>query len=361
MTHACATSPAMPAIDQNKAWDAFERRDRRWDGRVIGAVTTTGIYCKPSCPARRPKREHVEFFSEPEAARSAGYRACLRCRPDEIGPDRAAVARAVKLIEVAEDVPRLAELAAAVAYAPHHFQRIFSREMSVSPAAYARGLRSQRAQQNLNEQRSVTEAIYESGYTAPSRFYADAKDRMGMTPSAWRDGGRGETIRYAMLDTPIGRMLVAATSKGICRLTFDEDAEALKRRFPNATILPADTAMASLVSGVVQAIETPAAAPDLPIDVAGTAFQEAVWRELRKIPVGETRSYADIAAAIGEPGAVRAVGTANGANPVAVLVPCHRVIRSDGTLGGYAGGLDRKRKLLAAEGAGWKEQAQLDL
>jgi AraC family transcriptional regulator of adaptative response/methylated-DNA-[protein]-cysteine methyltransferase len=154
---------------------------------------------------------------------------------------------------------------------------------------------------------------------------------------------------------------VAATRKGICRLTFDDDVTALKRRFPNATILPADTAMAALVSGVLQAIETPAAAPDLPIDVAGTAFQEAVWRELRKIPAGETRSYADIAAAIGEPGAVRAVGTANGSNPVAVLVPCHRVIRSDGTLGGYAGGLDRKRKLLAAEGASWAEQAKLDL
>jgi AraC family transcriptional regulator of adaptative response/methylated-DNA-[protein]-cysteine methyltransferase len=164
-----------------------------------------------------------------------------------------------------------------------------------------------------------------------------------------------------MLDTPLGRMLVAATSKGICRLTFDEDVESLKRRFPNADIQPADTAMGSLISGVMQAIETPMAVHDLPIDVAGTAFQEAVWKELRKIPPGETRSYADIAAAIGEPGAVRAVGTANGSNPVAVLVPCHRVIRSDGTLGGYAGGLDRKRQLLAAEGAGWKEQGRLDL
>jgi AraC family transcriptional regulator of adaptative response/methylated-DNA-[protein]-cysteine methyltransferase len=205
----------------------------------------------------------------------------------------------------------------------------------------------------------VTEAIYDAGYSAPSRFYADAKDRMGMTPSAWRDGGRGETIRYAMLDTPLGRMLVAATSKGICRLTFDEDVAALRRRFPNARIDRANAAMASLISGVMQAIETPTAMPDLPIDVAGTAFQEAVWKELRKIPAGETRSYADIAAAIGEPSATRAVGTANGSNPVAVLVPCHRVIRSDGTLGGYAGGLDRKRKLLTAEGAHWEEQGKL--
>jgi AraC family transcriptional regulator of adaptative response/methylated-DNA-[protein]-cysteine methyltransferase len=361
MTFAYAKPAMMPVIDDQQAWEAFERRDRRWDGRVIGAVKTTGIYCKPSCPARRPKREHVEFFANGEGARAAGYRPCLRCKPDEVGRDREAVSQAVKLIEQAEETPRLDEIASAVGYAPHHFQRLFTREMGVSPAAYARGLRAKRAASALKENGSVTEAIYDAGYSGPSRFYADAKDRMGMTPSAWRDGGRGETIRYAMLDTPLGQMLVAATSKGICRLTFDEDLAALQRRFPNANIQPADTAMASLISGVMQAIETPSAMPDLPIDVRGTAFQEAVWRELRKIPAGETRSYADIAAAIGEPGAVRAVGTANGSNPVAVLVPCHRVIRSDGTLGGYGGGLDRKRQLLAAEGAHWEEQQKLAL
>ncbi len=361
MTLAYARPATMPTIDPEQAWAAFERRDRGWDGRVIGAVKTTGIYCKPSCPARRPKREHVLFFADGEAARAAGYRACLRCKPDEVGRDQAAVTCAVRLIERAEEPPKLDELAAAVGYAPHHFQRLFTRAMGVSPAAYARAVRARRAGDNLNGDRSVTEAIYDSGYSAPSRFYADAKDRLGMTPSAWRDGGRGETIRYAMLDTPLGRMLVAATAKGICRLTFDEDVAALKRRFPNAAILPADTAMAALISGVLRTIEAPLGAPDLPIDVAGTAFQEAVWQELRKIPAGETRSYADIAAAIGEPGAVRAVGTANGSNPVAILVPCHRVIRSDGTLGGYAGGLDRKRKLLAAEGAKWSEQGKLAL
>ena len=351
----------MRTIDVDAAWAAFERRDRSWDGRVIGAVKTTGIYCKPSCPARRPKRENVEFFLDGDSARSAGYRPCMRCRPDEVGRDREAVARAIQLIEQAEQPPRLGELAEAVGYAEHHFQRIFTRDMGVSPAAYARAVRARRAENHLNGDKSVTEAIYDAGYSAPSRFYADAKDRMGMTPSAWRDGGRGETIRYAMLDTPLGQMLVAATSKGICRLTFDEDAEALGRRFPNATILPADAAMASLIGGVLQAIETPSAMPDLPIDVAGTAFQEAVWKELRKITPGETRSYADIAAAVGQPGAVRAVGTANGSNPVAVLVPCHRVIRSDGTLGGYGGGLGRKRKLLEAEGAHWEEQKKLAL
>ena len=339
------------SVSDDEAWFAFERRDRSWDGRVIGAVKTTGIYCKPSCPARRPRRDHVEFFADAASARDAGYRACLRCRPDDIGRDREAVAKAVRLIEQSEEAPNLTDLAAEVGYAPHHFQRIFTRDVGVSPAAYARALRVNRAKAALGENGSVTDAIYEAGYSGPSRFYADAKDRLGMTPSAWRDGGRGETIRYVVKDSPLGPLLVAATSKGICRLTFDEDASVLERRFPNATVLPDDGTISAWAEGALMAIEHPANTPELPIDVRGTAFQEAVWKELRRIPLGETRSYADIAAAVGQPQAVRAVGTANGSNPVAVLVPCHRVIRSDGSLGGYAGGLDRKRKLLAAEGA----------
>jgi len=339
------------SVDVEAAWAAFERRDRSWDGRVIGAVKTTGIYCKPSCPARRPKREHVEFFADAASALAAGYRACLRCRPDDIGRDREAVAKAVRLIEQSEEAPNLTDLAAAVGYAPHHFQRIFSRDVGVSPAAYARALRVNRAKEALGENGSVTDAIYEAGYSGPSRFYADAKERLGMTPSAWRDGGRGETIRYVIKDSPLGPLLVAATAQGICRLTFDEDETVLKRRFPNANVIPDDGRISAWAEGALMAIEHPAQTPELPIDVRGTAFQEAVWKELRKIPLGQTRSYADIAAAVGQPQAVRAVGTANGSNPVAVLVPCHRVIRSDGSLGGYAGGLDRKRKLLAAEGA----------
>jgi AraC family transcriptional regulator of adaptative response/methylated-DNA-[protein]-cysteine methyltransferase len=336
--------------DADTAWAAFMRRDRSWDGRVIGAVKTTGIYCKPSCPARRPKREHVEFFASAEDARAAGYRACLRCKPDEVGRDRDAVARAVQLIEQAEEAPSLAELAAAVGYAPHHFQRLFKRDLGVSPAEFARGLRRKRAETALKANERVTDAIYEAGYQNPSGFYSDAKERLGMTPSAWRDGGRGETIRWTKFDSPLGEMLIAATSKGICRLTFDDSEASLKRHFPNAAIVQDHGALKALVEGALAAIEHPGSAPDLPIDVRGTAFQEAVWRELRKIPLGETRSYAEIAAAIGQPKAVRAVGTANGDNHVAVLIPCHRVIRSDGTLGGYAGGLDRKRKLLASEG-----------
>ena len=341
------------------AWQAFENRDRSWDGKVIGAVRTTGIYCKPSCPARRPKREHVTFYDTAEEARAAGYRACLRCKPDEVGRDRDAVARAIRLIEEAEEPLRLDALAAAVGYAPHHFQRLFTRAVGVSPAAYARSLRARRAAGQLTKGKSVTEAIYDSGYSAPSRFYDEAKGRLGMTPSAWRDGGKGATIRYAHIDSAAGPLLVAATDKGICALNFDDSEAGLRRRFPKATIIPDDGTIAPWAAKVAELVERPAA-HDLPIDVEGTAFQERVWRELRNIPLGETRSYADIAKAVGDPKATRAVGTANGSNPVAVLVPCHRVIRSDGTLGGYAGGLARKRKLLEAEGVSWKEQSSLE-
>jgi AraC family transcriptional regulator of adaptative response/methylated-DNA-[protein]-cysteine methyltransferase len=348
--HTSETMSNIARLDADTAWAAFMRRDRSWDGRVIGAVKTTGIYCKPSCPAKRPKREHVEFFASGAEARAAGFRACLRCKPDEVGRDRDAVAKAVRLIEQSEEPPSLTEIAYAVGYAPHHFQRIFKRDLGVSPAEYARGLRNRRAQEALKANGRVTDAVYDAGYSGPSGFYSDAKERLGMTPSAWRDGGRGETIRWTHFDSPLGEMLIAATSKGICRLTFDDNEGSLRRLFPNATIVQDDGGLRQLVEGALAAIERPLAMPDLPIDVAGTAFQEAVWRELRKIPAGETRSYADIAAAIGHPKAVRAVGSANGDNHVCVLIPCHRVIRSDGSLGGYGGGIERKKQLLAAEG-----------
>ena len=338
------------SLDPDTAWAAFMRRDRRWDGRVIGAVATTGIYCKPSCPARRPKREHVVFYATPEDARAAGYRSCRRCKPDEVGRDREAVAKAVKVIEQSEETPTLAEVSAAVGYAPHHFQRLFKRHLGVSPAEYARGLRNRRSEAALKLNGRVTDAVYDAGYSGPSSFYSDAKERLGMTPSAWRDGGRGETIRWTHFESPLGQMLIAATAKGVCRLTFDDSEESLRRLFPKATIVEDSGGLKELVEGALEAIERPLAMPDLPIDVAGTAFQEAVWRELRRIPAGETRSYAEIAAAIGHPKAVRAVGSANGDNHVCVLIPCHRVIRSDGSLGGYGGGIERKKQLLASEG-----------
>lgn len=336
-------------VDADWAFDAFDRRDRSLDGQFVGAVKTTGIYCKPSCPARRPLRENVEFFWEPAEAIAAGYRSCMRCTPDEVGRDRAAVASALKLIEAAEATLSLEELAAAVNYAPHHFHRLFKRDTGVTPSAYARALRAKRATAALEGDSSVTEAIYEAGYSGPSRFYAGTKPHLGMTPSAWKNGGTGVTIRWAVVQTALGQMLLAATEKGICRLSFDEDEAALVQRFPNANILAGGTALEELVTGAIAAIEHPAQMPDLPLDIAGTAFQLAVWKELQRIPAGETRSYADIAAAVGKPNAVRAAGSANGANNVAVLIPCHRVIRSDGSLGGYAYGLERKEKLLSAE------------
>lgn len=339
----------MSAIDATAAWAAFSARNRAFDGMFVGAVKTTGIYCKPSCPARHPLPQNVEYFADGEGARAAGYRACLRCRPDEVGRDREAVAKAVQLIEAQESLPVLETLAAQVGYAPHHFHRLFKRDIGVTPVAYARALRAKRTEAMLDEADTVTGAIYDAGFESPSRFYAEAGNRLGMTPSAWRNGGAGVKIRYAIVDTILGEMLLAATEKGICRLSFDEDAAALRRRFPKALIEEGGAAMAELVTGAIAAIEMPATMPDLPLDVAGTAFQQAVWQELRRIPPGETRSYAQIATAVGKPGAVRATGSANGANNVAVLIPCHRVIRSDGTLGGYAYGLDRKSELLRRE------------
>ncbi len=336
-------------MDEAKAWAAFCRRDRTQDGRFVGAVKSTGIYCKPSCPARHPKRENVEFFANGVGARAAGYRACLRCRPDEVGRDREAVAKAIGLIEAAEDGLALEALAQAVGYTPHHFHRLFKRDTGVTPAAYARGLRARRAEAALGQQARVTDAIYEAGYSGPSRFYAETKGRLGMTPSAWKNGGAGVTIRWAVTDTSLGPMLVAATDKGICRLSFDEDGAEVRRRFPNAIVEPGGAALDALVQGAVAAVERPRAMPDLPLDVAGTVFQQAVWQELMRIPPGETRTYAQIAAAVGKPRAVRAAGSANGQNRVAVLIPCHRVIRTDGTLGGYAYGLSRKEALLSRE------------
>lgn len=336
-------------VDPDWAYDAFDRRDRSLDGQFVGAVKTTGIYCKPSCPARRPLRENVEFFWNAGDARKAGYRACLRCKPDEVGRDREAVALALELIGHSEDALSLEAVADAVGYAQHHFHRLFKRETGVTPAVYARSLRAKRAAEALEGEGSVTDAIYDSGYSGPSRFYANTKGHLGMTPSAWKNGGAGVTIRWAVVPTALGQMLLAATDKGICRLSFDEDETALLKRFPKALIIAGGKALEDLVAGAIAAIDHPSQMPDLPLDVSGTAFQQAIWAELRRIPPGETRTYADIAAAVGKPKAVRAAGSANGANNVAVLIPCHRVIRTDGGLGGYAYGVERKEKLLETE------------
>ncbi|MBB3763352.1 bifunctional DNA-binding transcriptional regulator/O6-methylguanine-DNA methyltransferase Ada [Sphingomicrobium lutaoense] len=341
----------MNRMNDEQCWQSVLARDRQADGHFVTGVLTTGIYCRPSCPARHPKRTNVRFFAEPTEAREAGLRPCRRCHPDAVAPDEQAVASAVRRLD--EGPATLDELAQLTGYSPGHLQRIFKRALGVSPAAYARARRAEKGQRALANADTVTDAIYDAGYEAPSRFYADGR-RMGMAPSAWRKGGEGVTIRYSIVESALGPMLVAATDEGICRLSFDEDAETLRRAFPKADIREDDGRIAAWVEGALEAVRAPLTMPDLPLDVAGTAFQEAVWQELRKIPPGETRTYADIAAAIGKPGAVRAAGSANGANNVAVLIPCHRVIRSDGGLGGYAYGVERKEKLLAAEGASEK-------
>lgn len=337
-------------ISDEEAWAAFERRDRAYDGRVIAGVLTTGIYCKPSCAARHPRRINVVFFPDADSARAAGLRACLRCKPDEIGRERIAVAQAVALLEAAEEAVTLDELAAQVGYAPHHFQRLFKRATGVTPAAYARGLRATRAAAALTQEDNVTHAIYEAGYSAPSRFYETSNARLGMTPSAWRNGGAGVTIRWTVADTSLGALLIAATDKGLCRVAFDEDSLSLAARFPRAEIVPGGAALAELAAQVVAEVEQPGRHADLPLDVRGTAFQEAVWQALRSIPPGETRSYTQLAIAAGNPRAVRAAGTACGANQVAIAIPCHRAQRSDGSMGGYAYGVDRKIVLRKREG-----------
>ncbi len=339
-------------IDPDTAWAAVQRRDKNYDGQFVTGVLSTGIYCRPSCAARHPLRKNVRFFAGPEQAEAAGLRACKRCAPGHVSRDEAAVAKAVTMIESAHERIALKTLAVAVGYSETHFQRVFKRKLGVSPAAYARGLRADKARQELSGETRVTDAIYDAGYSGPSAFYRDNEKRLGMSPSAWKNGGQGAVIHWSVVDTYLGRMLVAATDKGVCRLSFNEGEAELRARFPAATLDEGGAEFAALVADVVAAVERPSDASHIPLDVQGTAFQEAVWAELQKIPPGETRSYAELAAAVGKPKAYRAAGSANGANNIAVLIPCHRVIASDGSMGGYAYGLEIKEKLLEAEKTG---------
>jgi len=332
-----------------RAWAAVLRRDKSFDGRFVTGVLSTGIYCRPSCAARHPDRKNVRFFAAGAQARAAGLRACKRCSPDDVSRDEAAVLAAIDEIKSSGGRPLLSELAAHVGYSPTHFQRVFKRATGLSPAAYARALREERARDALSEGGRVTDTVYDAGFETASRFYDSMQGRLGMSASAWRDGGRGAVIRWAAVPTSLGPMLVAATEKGLCRLSFAEGEAELAARFPNAELRAGDAKFSALLQQVIGAVERPGTANNIPLDVKGTAFQEAVWAELRKIPPGETRSYAQIAAAVGKPKAVRAAGSANGANCVAVLIPCHRVVRSDGSLGGYAYGTDIKRALLDRE------------
>ena len=286
-------------IDDKTAWTAMQHRDRRFDGKFVTGVLSTGIYCRPSCAARHPKRENVRFFAKPEQAEAAGLRACLRCRPNDVARDEAAVKAVIDAVRMAESAPKLDELGDLTGYSPTHLQRIFKRETGLSPAAYARALRSERVKNALENGATVTEAIYDAGYASASRFYEDIK--MGMQPSAWNKGGAGATIHWANVATSLGMMMVAATEKGVCCLSFNEGEEELRGRFPKADLQQGGEDFESLLQQVVDQVETPGRPHNIPLDVQGTAFQEAVWQELRKIPEGETRSYAEIATAIGKP------------------------------------------------------------
>ena len=339
-----------PGVADDEAWAAVKRRDRAYDGRFVTGVLSTRIYCRPSCAARHPARANVRFFAGGAEAREAGLRPCLRCLPDDVARDEQAVLRAIKAIKAAEAPLPLAQLAKAAGYSPSHFQRVFSRLTGLSPSAYARALREERAREALTEGESVTDAIYDAGFESASRFYDSMEGRLGMAPSAWVKGGEGVTIRWAMVESSLGPMLVAATDKGVCRVSFGRGRDELERLFPKAELVEGGADFAELLQRVVAAVDDPASGRDIPVDVRGTAFQERVWQELRRIPPGETRSYTEIAAAAGNPRAVRAAGSANGANHVPVLIPCHCVVRSDGSLGGYAYGLEIKKKLLEREG-----------
>ena len=334
--------------DDDAAWSAVMRRDRAFDGRFVTGVLTTGIYCRPSCAARHPARANVRFFASSAEARAAGLRPCKRCLPDDVARDEAAVLSAIDAIKAGEPAT-LAALAQLTGYSPAHFQRVFKRSIGISPASYARALREERARDALAQADRVSDAIYDAGYEAPSRFYAAMEGKLGMSASAWKDGGHGVTIRWAVIDTTYGPMLVAATAQGVCRLSFGETGDDLRARFPNAELHEEARGLPDLFRQVVEAVEQPGTGSHIPLDVQGTAFQQAVWQALRQVPPGETRSYAEIAAAIGKPKAVRAAGSANGANNVAVLIPCHRVVRSDGALGGYAYGPEIKAELLRRE------------
>lgn len=342
-----------PPVSSETAWEAVLRRDRRFDGRFVTGVLSTGIYCRPSCAARHPARKNVRFYANGREAQEAGLRACRRCLPDDVARDEAAVLAAIDEIKNSGSeyggVPTLGELALLTGYSPGHFQRVFKRATGLSPAAYARALREERAKDALVGAKRVGDAIYDAGYEAPSRFYDAMEGKLGMSASDWRDGGKGKVIHWDVIETTLGAMLVAATEKGVCCLSFNEGEDDLRDRFPNAELVQGGDRFRALFDEVVRAVEQPGTGANIPLDVKGTAFQQRVWQELMRIPAGETRSYGELAAAIGKPTASRAVGGANGANNIAVLIPCHRVIQADGTLGGYAYGTKIKEELLKRE------------
>ena len=337
-------------------WFMLQNRARAADAPFIYAVRTTGVYCRPGCASRLPNRRNVAFFDDAVQAKAAGYRACKRCRPDESEPADARVAavrEACRLLDAGGEAVPLHELAAAVKLSPAHFHRMFKRVTGVTPRAYAAMRRVRHAKTQLRSGASVTSAIYASGYAAPSRFYDDAAKMLGMTPTEYRNGAAGQAIQVAVTKASLGMVLIAATSKGVCAVEMGDDERQLfdlaRRHFPQATFVEADERFQLWIAEIVALLDTPARGLTLPLDIQGTAFQRRVWDALRTVPAGATTTYAQLAAAIGQPQAVRAVARACAANKLAVAIPCHRVVRSDGNISGYRWGVERKQALLKQE------------
>ncbi len=337
-------------------WEAVIRRDPAADGVFFYSVATTGVFCRPSCGARQARREHVAFHQSAAEAERAGFRPCRRCRPSDapLAERHAAlVVEACRAIDAAEDAPELGALAAAASMSRFHFHRVFKHVTGLTPRAYAAARRAERVRRALPQSASVTAAVYAAGFESSARFYAAAPELLGMSPSSYRRGGAGERIGFAAGECALGAIVVAGTDRGVCAIFLGDDPDRLvgelQERFPRAELAPGGPAFEQWVARVIGFVDAPGAGLDLPLDVRGTAFQQRVWRALMEIPAGSTASYTEIAARLGMPQSARAVARACAANPVAVAIPCHRIVRRDGGLSGYRWGVERKRALLARE------------
>ncbi len=341
-------------LDDDARWKATQDRDASYDGTFVYAVRSTGIYCRPSCPSRRPRREQVQFFSDGSSAETAGYRACRRCHPND-APREIAMVEAVNryIDDHLDEAVTLSMLGEACGVSPFHLQRTFKRVTGLSPHQYLQERRLGRLKRELRTGTDVTTAIYDAGYGSSSRVYEQRSDRLGMSPNTYRRGGRGMEITYTIVDCQLGRVLVGTTERGVCAVCLGESdvelEQALHDEYPEANIHRGEPASRAWVTGVAELAEGHVTAQDLPIDVQATAFQGRVWSYLRSIPAGETRSYGEVAQALEQPTAARAVARACASNPVALIVPCHRVVRGDGEVGGYRWGMERKRSLLTRE------------
>ena len=350
-------SPKLAYQSEEDRWKAVLNRDTGVDGAFVYAVATTGVYCRPTCAARLALRRNVRFFATCDEAQAAGYRPCKRCKPTEAKQTErqaALIARACRIIDELERAPSLKQISRAVGMSPFHFHRLFKAQTGVTPKAYATARRRHRVQEALFKQSSVTHAMYRAGFNSSSRFYQSANEMLGMIPKAFHGGGFGEEIHFAIRECWLGSILVAATSKGICQISFGDNSnklvQTLHGRFPKAELIGGDSKFERLVASVIRFLDSPAMGLDLPLDIRGTAFQQRVWQALQKIPLGSTATYRDIAKRIGRPKSVRAVAAACASNSIAVAIPCHRVLRHDGSLAGYRWGVERKKKLLTREG-----------